>query len=65
MYKAMQICFKNAGEVIIEAKDFTDYDLKDGFLMIFYDRTCIAMYAASEIFSLVLVKEENNAESKS
>lgn len=60
MYKAMQICFKNAGEVIIEGKDFTDYDLKDGFLMIFFNRTCIAMYAASEIFSLVLVKEENN-----
>ena len=60
MYKAMQICFKNAGEIIIEAKDFTDYDLKDGFLMIYYNSTCIAMYAASEIFSLVLVKEENN-----
>lgn len=57
MYKALKINFKNAGEIVVETKDFTDYDLKDGFFMIFFERTCIAMYAADEIFSVVLEKE--------
>ena len=57
MYKALKINFKNAGEIVVEAKDFTDYDMKDGFLMIYFERTCIAMYAADEIFSVILEKE--------
>jgi hypothetical protein len=52
-YKAIEINFINAGTIIID-KDWDDYDLVDGFIVIKNHGAWVAMYNAKEIFSLVL-----------
>lgn len=52
-YKAIEINFINAGSIVID-KDWDDYDLVDGFIVIKNHGAWVAMYNAKEIFSLVL-----------
>ena len=54
MYEKIRISFINAGEIVIESPDWDDYDFVDGFIVIKKDEVWIAMYNASEIFSVVL-----------
>lgn len=52
-YKSIEIHFINAGSITID-KDWDDYDLVDGFIVIKNHGAWVAMYNAKEIFSLVL-----------
>ena len=54
MYEKIVISFIDAGEIVIEAPDWDDYDFVDGFIVIKKNDAWIAMYNASEIFSVVL-----------
>lgn len=56
MYKNIKISFKFGGSITIEEGDWDDYDLRDGFFVIKKGETCIAMYSADEVFSVVLEK---------
>ena len=61
MYKAIKITFKNAGSIIIK-DNWTDYDVVScggsGFIVIKDGEAWVAMYAADEVFSVVLIKDE-------
>lgn len=60
-YKAMKICFKNAGSITIK-DDWTDYDTVScggvGFIVIKNGEAWVAMYAADEVFSVVLLGDD-------
>lgn len=52
-YKSIEINFINSGSIVID-KDWDDYDLVNGFIVIKNHGAWVAMYNAKEIFSLVL-----------
>lgn len=60
MFTTIEITFMN-GQVIEIPKDcWDDYDISDGFIIIKQKNAWVALYKASEVFSLVLKKEDEN-----
>lgn len=61
MYNAIKICFKNAGSITF-TDDWTDYDTVScggiGFIVIKNGEAWVAMYAADEVFSVTLIKDD-------
>lgn len=47
----LEIYFTGRGSITIP--QFTDWELKDGFVFVYNEETCIAIYNAAYIFSVV------------
>ena len=56
MYKRIKISFINAGSIIIDENDWTDYEVYNNFIVVKNGETWVAMYNMNEVFSLVLEK---------
>lgn len=57
MYTTIEITFMNGQVIKIPQDCWDDYDISDGFIIIKKNNAWVALYKASEIFSLILKKE--------
>lgn len=55
-YKKIVISFIDAGTIVFDEKDWDDYEVYSGFVVIKKNEAWIAMYNMKEIFSVVLEK---------